>query len=80
MEETGPKIKLLSQKTFTGSQEKSAAGFKTNKERTTVGVCCNVAGTDWTVNKPHGFKRIKILYFLYIYVQKNQHGWRFCLI
>lgn len=45
MDETGLNFKLLPQKTFATSQEKSAPGFKTNKERLTVGVCSNASGT-----------------------------------
>lgn len=45
MDETGLNFKMLPEKTFLGSHEKSAAGFKKNKERITVAVCSNAAGT-----------------------------------
>ncbi|XP_054725597.1 tigger transposable element-derived protein 2-like [Anastrepha obliqua] len=45
MDETGLNIKMLPETTFLGSHEQSASGFKKNKERITVVVCSNAAGT-----------------------------------
>ncbi|XP_054744414.1 jerky protein homolog-like [Anastrepha obliqua] len=45
MDETGLNIKMLPETTFLGSHEQSASGFKKNKERITVAVCSNAAGT-----------------------------------
>lgn len=45
MDETGLNFKLLPETTFLSSHEKSASGFKKNKERVTVAVCSNAAGT-----------------------------------
>ncbi|XP_054737670.1 jerky protein homolog-like [Anastrepha obliqua] len=45
MDETGINIKMLPETTFLGSHEQSASGFKKNKERITVTVCSNAAGT-----------------------------------
>lgn len=45
MDETGLNYKLLPTKTFAGNFEKSATGFKTNKDRVTIAVCSNASGT-----------------------------------
>ncbi|XP_023312705.1 jerky protein homolog-like, partial [Anoplophora glabripennis] len=45
MDETGINFKMLPEITFLSSHEKSAPGFKKNKERITVAVCSNAAGT-----------------------------------
>ncbi|XP_053949417.1 jerky protein homolog-like [Anastrepha ludens] len=45
MDETGLNIKMLPETTFLGSHEQSPSGFKKNKERITVAVCSNAAGT-----------------------------------
>lgn len=44
MDKTGLNYRDLSDKTFAASNEKSAPGFKINKDRRTVAVCSNATG------------------------------------
>ncbi|MFS1564416.1 MAG: hypothetical protein ACL7AX_13685 [Candidatus Arsenophonus phytopathogenicus] len=45
IDETGVNFKKLPKKTFVSASEKSAPGFKLNKERITVALCTNATGT-----------------------------------
>lgn len=79
MDETGLNYKRLPDKTFARNNEKSAAGFKMNKERVTVAVCSNSSGTHklpllviGKSKKPRAFKNINVTSLPVTY--KNQRS------
>lgn len=81
MDETGLNFKMLPDKTFLSSQEKSGAGFKQNKDRITVGVCSNAAGTHkiplFVIGKsakPRAFKNLNPS-SLPVYYRSQKSAW-----
>ncbi|XP_050313664.1 jerky protein homolog-like [Anthonomus grandis grandis] len=81
MNETGLNIKILPEKTFLGSHEQSASGFKKNKERITVAVCSNAAGTHkiplFVIGKsakPRAFKNLNPS-SLPVYYKSQKSAW-----
>lgn len=82
MDETGLNFKMLPTKTFVSSRETSSApGFKKNKERITVGVCCNAAGSHkiplFVIGKsakPRAFKHTN-LSSLPVYYRSQKSAW-----
>lgn len=81
IDETGLNYKLLPKKTFASSQEKSASGFKVNKERITVALCSNASGTHkmplFVIGKsakPRAFKNINHS-TLPVYYRSQKSAW-----
>lgn len=81
MDETGVNYKMLPKKTFVATHEKSAPGFKLNKERITVALCTNAAGTHkipllviGKSVKPRAFKHLN-LSTLPVYYRAQKSAW-----
>jgi hypothetical protein len=81
IDETGLNYKLLPNKTFATPQEKSASGFKVNKERITVALCSNATGTHkmplFVIGmsaKPRVFKNLNMS-SLPVYYRSQKSAW-----
>ena len=81
LDETGLNFKLLPKQTFAMADEKSAPGMKVNKERLTVALCSNAAGTHkiplfviGKSKKPRVFKHVN-MEALPVYYRSQKSAW-----
>lgn len=85
-DETGINWKRLPAKTLVTNDEKSASGYKLNKERITVGLCSNASGTHklppfmiGKYEKPRAFKNLN-LKSLPVYYTHQRSAWMNCFL